>query len=121
MTIRIIKNDEVLEHSTHGATFKYRRIPAHVRAKIVRDNTAKRSGNVDWGKASLAMLNYALTGEGCGWEGVVDGTGKDVPLTQETISYLPDVVQSELMELLGENAELESELKNSKASQPSKP
>ena len=120
MTIRIIATDEVLVHETHGAIFRYRRLPAHVRAKIVDDHTAKRSGNVNWGKASLGMLHYALTGEGCGWDGVVDGKGKPVPVTHEMISAVPDTAQSELMELLGENAELEGDIKNLSSSPDSK-
>ena len=117
MAIRIIAEDEKLAVTIQGATFTYRRMPAHVRAKIVDDYTAKRSGNVNWGKASLAMMRHALVA----WEGVIDGAGNSVPLTAETISYLPDTVQSELMELLGDNADLDGDIKNSESSQPSKP
>ena len=111
MSIRIISDSEVLTKVIDGATFYYRRVPAHVRARIIDQNTNKRTGNVNWGSASLAILEYSITG----WDSVVDDVGKPVGFKRELVGYLPDAVQNELVELLGANAEpkLEGELKNS--------
>jgi hypothetical protein len=112
MAIRLIKDDEKLTKTIEGATFEYRRIPAHRRAKIVDANTAKRSGNVNWGKVSIVILQDSLLG----WSGVIDDAGAEIPFDKALITYLPDTAQAELMELLGDNAELEGDIKNSRTS-----
>ena len=117
MTIRLIKDEEQLTATLHGATFMYRRMPAHARAKIIDDYTSKRSGNVNWGKASIAMLQHCITG----WSGVTDEQGKALDFEKALLAYIPDAISADLMELLGENAELDADIKNSKSSQPSKP
>lgn len=111
MSIRIIADAERLSKSIEGATFYYRRIPAHVRAKIIDQNTNKRTGQVNWGAASLAILEHCVIG----WEHVVDDKGLEIAFRRELTSYLPDSVQSDLVELFGANIDpqLEGEVKNS--------
>lgn len=117
MSIRLIKDDERLTTVIEGAVFTYRRIPAHRRAKIVDDHTSKRSGSVNWGKATIGILRDSLLD----WSGIEDEDGKAIPFDKALISYIPDTAQGTLMDLLGENVVQEEESKNSKTSQPSKP
>lgn len=116
MAIRIIKDDERLSVTIEGATFYYRRMPATRRGRIVDHHSNKRTGMVAWGKATIAMLDDSLLD----WSGVIEPDGTPIPFSKELIPYLPDSVQTEIMERLNENADVkESELKNFAASPPS--
>ena len=109
MAIRIIQDDERLELTIEGATFIYRRIPAGQRAKIVEQCTGKRSGQINWGKATIAIMEYCLFD----WRNVIDAESREVTFDKALISYIPDTAQSELMEAFGANAEaLEGDIKN---------
>ena len=99
MGLRLIKTDERLVHNGEGFKMFYRRLPNHVRAGIVKRYTKR--GIVDFYGASVAQLEYCVTG----WEGVyeenADGTRVNIPFDQEKIRYIPDDVQADLLELIG--------------------
>ena len=99
MAIRIIKEVETLTATIEGAKFTYRRLPANRRARITEAHTSKRSGVVNWSDAALAYLEYSLID----WEGVVDEKGNPIPFDKTIIPYLPDTVQGDLVDRLGEN------------------
>jgi hypothetical protein len=110
MAVRIINDNERLHIDIEGARFFFRRLPAHVRASIIEQYTDKRSGVQDWVKISIAYLQHCLYG----WERVIDGHGEALPFSTEIIKYLPDTVQSELVEIVGKNTDqLDDEVKNS--------
>jgi len=105
----IIREAERLNKDIDGATFYYKRVPAHIRNRMMTSCTSKR-GSTDWGRYGQMLMEYALLG----WENVIEQTGAAVPFTKDIIGYLPDRIQGELIELLGENTEqMEGELKNS--------
>lgn len=117
MAIRIIRDDERLTITIAGGVFTYRRISTDMRARLVEQHTNKRSGNVNWGKATIEILRHCLLD----WSGVVDEHGKAIPFDAALIPYLPDTVQTELMEAFGENADLEADIKNSPTTPSSNP
>jgi hypothetical protein len=99
MGLRLIKTDEKLVYDGEGFKIYYRRLPNHVRAGIVKRHTKR--GIVDFYGASVAQLEYCVTG----WENVyeeeADGKRKDIGFDQEKIRYIPDDVQADLLELIG--------------------
>jgi hypothetical protein len=110
VTVVIIKDTERLKKVIDGATFYYKRVPSHIRNSMMSSCTSRRSGNVDWGRYGQMLMEYALLG----WDNVIDQSGAGIPFSKEIIGYLPDRIQGELIELLGENTEqMEGELKNS--------
>ena len=109
MAVRIIDDNEKLFHDIEGARFHYKRLPAHIRGKIIEQYTDKRSGAQDWVKISIAYLIHCLYG----WEHIVDGSNNELPFSIDKIGYLPDTVQSELVEIIGKNTDqLDDEAKN---------
>lgn len=112
MAVVIIKTDERLSIEIQEATFYYRRIPGHVRSDIVEKYTNNRTGKVDWGKASIAMLQYSILG----WKNIIEPNGNEIVFDSEMIKFLPDEVTGELVEAMGANvsiAALDVEVKNS--------
>jgi hypothetical protein len=110
MPVVIIREAERLSKEIDGATFYYKRVPAHIRNRMMASCTSRRSGNVDWGRYGQMLMDYALLG----WDNVIDQSKAEIPFSKEIIGYLPDRIQGELIELFGENTEqLEGELKNS--------
>ena len=114
--INLVRESERLVFEGSGFKIFYRRIPSHVRTDIVRRCTPRRGGDPDWGKISLQFLQYAVLD----WEGVHDtndaGDRITVPYDRDRVGFLPDEVQIELIEKLGENSErLEDDLKNSRS------
>ena len=114
----IIREAERLNKDIDGATFYYKRVPAHIRNRMMTSCTSRRSGNVDWGRYGQMLMEHALLE----WENVIDQTGAAIPFSKEIIGYLPDRIQGELIDLLGENTDqMEGALKNLPPTQSSKP
>ena len=115
--IRIVKETERLVFEGDGFKIFYRRMPAPIRADIIRRNTPRRGGDPDYAKASISMLRYCILG----WEGVYDfnesGEREEVEFSKDLIGMLPDSVQADLIDLFGgTNPEMESDIKNSSTS-----
>ena len=109
MGIKLIGDQEDLVYEHRGAKIHYRRLPAHVRAQIVKRHTKR--GMIDWYGSSLAFLEYCITN----WSDVesANGSGEPAKFTAELVRYLPDVIQDDILELIGETAEkLEGEAKD---------
>ena len=124
--LRIIDEDERLVFGSMkslGFEIEYRRIPNTLRNSIAKRYTriAKRGIEVtDWGPASLEMLQYIILGW-CGFYKIVDGKEGNVPYSSETIQFIPDDIQTEILELSGANVErTESDIKNLKSTRDNK-
>ena len=107
MGLRLIDEDEALTHEGDGFKIFYRRLPNKRRANIV-DACTNRAGTTNFTKASTQMLEYSVQG----WEGVYvfeNGKRKDIPFEKSKIDLIPDAVQAEMVELIGENADREDE------------
>lgn len=103
----IIEDQEKLKKVIEGAVFYYKRIPGHVRSRLLTLCTSKRSGNIDYGKHGQLLIAEGIIG----WEegSVIDRTGNPIPFSKEILPYLPDVLQGQLIDLFGENIEQEDE------------
>jgi len=112
MPVVIIEENEQLKKVIDGATFYYKRVPGHVRNRLMTRYANKRTGTVNWGAYGEALMEAGLTG----WSDVVDKAGAQIPFSKEAVPYLPDRVQGDLIDLLGENIEKqEDDIKNSPA------
>lgn len=118
MPVVIIEDGEKLEKIIDGATFYYKRVPGSTRNRLMARYTSKRTGVVNWTEYGIALIKEGVTG----WDDqVVDIQGKPIPFSLDVIPYIPDRVQGELVDLLGENIEKqEGELKNSPTTPSSK-
>lgn len=108
MGLRLITEEELLTFDGPGFKVHYRRLPNKRRAQIIDRNT-KRGGVTNFTQATIEMLEYSVKG----WEGVYergeDGKRKDIPFEPSKISMIPDLVQSDLVEVIGENADREGD------------
>ena len=103
MSLRLITDQERLRYDGEGYWIEYRRLPAHIRANIVR--TCTKRGTLDFYAASIKFLEYCVLD----WNGVttVDDSGKEVRVDydKDLVRYLPDEVQNDLIERIGQDAE----------------
>jgi len=110
MPVVIIEESESLKKIIDGATFYYKRVPGHTRNRLMTKYTNRRTGAINWGSYGLELMEDGLTG----WKDVITKAGEQVPFSRDIIPNLPDRVQGELIELLGENVEKqEGDIKNS--------
>ncbi len=120
MGLRLIKEDERLPSKLDDeCTIYYRRIPNRKRAAIVEKHTKR--GATNWVAATNEILEYSILS----WEGayVIDEDDKrrDVPYSTEQVRMIPDKVQADLMDEVGENTdEGGQEAKNSGTTSGSK-
>jgi len=108
--IKLVKESERLVLDGDGFKIFYRRVPSPVRGDITRRATPRRGGDPDWTKVSRQMLTYAILD----WEGVFDDDNQAVPYSPELAENLPEEIQVELLEKVGQNIDrVQAESKNS--------
>lgn len=91
--IRLIGTEERLTLQVDGSVFHYRRIPADVRARIVRTNTVR--GKENWEEITRQLLQYAVRG----WENVNDAAGEPVQFSSDLVEHLPESVRGAIVEV----------------------
>ena len=91
--IRLIEDKERLTYKVDGSEIYYRRVPADVRARIIRANTVR--GTVNWEGVSSDMLDYAVTG----WDNVRDLAGNPTSFSSNLIGTLPERCRVDIVEL----------------------
>lgn len=91
MAIRLIQEDERFDLEILGCIFEYRRIPADIKQRIVKENTHR--GVVDDDGVMEAGFSYAVTG----WRGDVPTlNGEPAEFSQKNLMRLPDPVKAKL-------------------------
>jgi hypothetical protein len=97
--IRLISKEErlTLQVTQEGRTAKffYRRLPADVRARCIKENTER--GITDAEGALTAALKYCLYG----WEGFLDQQDEPVQYDAELVVILPSDLRQELATAVG--------------------
>lgn len=107
MGLRLIDEEELLTYEGPGFKIFYRRLPNKLRAQIV-DRHTKRGGTTNFTQASIDYLKYCVKG----WEGVYiekKGVREDIAFEPSKVELLPDLVQADLVDLIGANADEEAE------------
>lgn len=103
--LNLIDTAERLKYTGDGFTIMFRRIPAGVRARIIRENTQR--GVPDMGAATQALLRWCIVD----WDGVLLN-GEKVDCTPERVDLIPDAVGAEVLERANSTVRLEDELGN---------
>lgn len=117
--LRLVNKDEKLTFVGDGFKIFYRRMPNSQIARIRERHTKRGDTN------HQAVANDVLEWCVMGWSGVWDknGDGKlvEIPFDSDKVGMIPDVVAAKIVDLVGDNADLEGvEAKNSKSSSGSK-
>lgn len=102
--LNLVNPDERLVFIGDGFKLFYRRI-GNARRGTIYEKNKKPGRDVDFTKATIQMLEHCITG----WDGVYtvgeNGVRTAVPFDSSKIDLIPDEVQAQLVELIGENAD----------------